>query len=460
MIQSDIEKKASGTIVSKPLPMGKNAFGDDMQRWEIQSTKANINVQVVLPTYFQVVTALGQGSYGCVIAARVQLSQDEKTTVAIKKFVFHRAPTRGIDIKRVLRELRFLRILQHENVIPVRTAFCSGQSKQKMDDIYLVTEAMDTDLHNVIRSCNQFNKAHVLFFFYQLLRGLKYVHSAGIIHRDMKPKNLLVNRSCDLRIGDFGMARLFGDEDWTGNNMMTEYVCTRWYRSPELLCSWSVYDYKVDIWACGCILVEMFTKTSLFQGYNTLDQISKIAKVMGTPTDAALEKIPNRKARHYLSKLPKVAAPSLEQALGMPFPDDVVEIVARMLDWDPEMRPNCTELLDFPYVAELHEVEDEPSRDHAPFDLFEYERRKVSVEYLLEELFHELQYHQPHAKVDDERIHDINSFELINAGRQPQNDDADLDEDEPEVTGDQDQIDDLGLTLGVDVSQMSLTPRM
>ena len=63
MIQSDIEKKASGTIVSKPLPMGKNAFGDDMQRWEIQSTKANINVQVVLPTYFQVVTALGQGWY-------------------------------------------------------------------------------------------------------------------------------------------------------------------------------------------------------------------------------------------------------------------------------------------------------------------------------------------------------------------------------------------------------------
>jgi serine/threonine protein kinase len=456
-MQSDIEQKTAGTRVSKPEPAGKNVFGDDLHKWELQSAKSNINVQVTLPTYFQVATALGQGSYGCVIAARVQLSQDEKATVAIKKFVFHRAPTRGIDIKRVLRELRFLRILQHENVIPVRTAFCSGPSKKTMEDIYLVTEAMDTDLHNVIRSCQHFNQPHILFFFYQLLRGLKYVHSAGIIHRDMKPKNLLVNRSCDLRIGDFGMARLYGDEDWTGNNMMTEYVCTRWYRSPELLCSWSVYDYKVDIWACGCILVEMFTKTSLFQGYNTLDQISKISKVLGTPNDRALAKIPNRKARHYLSKLPKLQRPALADALGVSFPADAEEIVLRMLEWDPDMRPDCTQLLEFAYVAELHEVEDEPTRDPAPFDLFEYERRKVSVDYLLEELFHELQQHQAHVQVIDERSIDITQFEPINARKGPADDDADLDEDEnPDDTGDPNHTDDLGMTLGVDVSKMSL----
>merc|ERR1719201_2115877 len=318
---------------------------------------------------------------------------------------------------------------------------------------------MDTDLHNVIRSCHHFNQPHILFFFYQLIRGLKYVHSAGIIHRDMKPKNLLVNRCCDLRIGDFGMARLYGDEDWSGNNMMTEYVCTRWYRSPELLCSWAVYDYKVDIWACGCILVEMFTKTSLFQGYNTLDQIAKISTVLGTPSEAALAKIPNRKARHYLAKMPKAVPPPLEESIGKAVGPDVTEIVMRMLDWDPEMRPDCTQLLEFPYVGELHEVDDEPTRDLAPFDLFEYERRNVSVDFLLEELFHELLQHQGRARQTDPRMYDINSFDLINPNRkaaQKVDDDADLDEEEPEATGDQNQVDDLGMTLGMDMSKMSL----
>jgi serine/threonine protein kinase len=461
-ITSDIDRKSKGTTVSTPVPSGTNVFGDDLNKWTLQSPKANINVEVELPTYFQVVTALGQGSYGCVIAARVQLSQQEKTMVAIKKFVFHRTPTRQIDIKRVLRELRFLRILQHENVIPVRMAFCSGSTQQKMQDIYLVTEAMDTDLHNVIRSCQHFAHPHILFFFYQLIRGLKYVHSAGIIHRDMKPKNLLVNRSCDLRIGDFGMARLYGDEDWSGNNMMTEYVCTRWYRSPELLCSWSVYDYKVDIWACGCILVEMFTKTSLFQGYNTLDQISKISALLGTPSETALAKIPNRKARHYLSKMPPTAARPLEESLGTPMSADVSDVVMKMLEWDPDLRPDCAQLLEFPYVAELHEVEDEPSRDHVPLDLFEYERRNVSVDFLLEELFHELFQHQGRETNAVQRQHDINSFELYNnpnkkTGEKPiADDDDDLDDENQNDPGDQDQVDDLGLTLGVDVANMTL----
>jgi serine/threonine protein kinase len=203
----------------------------------------------------------------------------------------------------------------------------------------------------------------------------------------------------------------------------------------------------------------MFTKMSMFQGYNTLDQIGKISKVLGTPTDTALAKIPNRKARHYLSKLPKVAAPPLKDSLGVAFPADAEEIILKMLEWDPDMRPDCTALLEFAYVAELHEVEDEPTRDRAPFDLFEYERRKVSVEFLLEELFHELLHHQAHANVTDKRQYDIKSFELINPDPKGQADDeADLDDEEMAAdAGDQDQVDDLGLTLGVDMKDLRLS---
>jgi serine/threonine protein kinase len=220
----------------------------------------------------------------------------------------------------------------------------------------------------------------------------------------------------------------------------------------------------VDIWACGCILAEMFTKTSLFQGYNTLDQISKISKVRGTPSETALAKIPNRKARHYLSKLPKQAAPPLAESLGTTLAPDAAEIILKMLEWDPDMRPTCTELLEFEYVAELHEVEDEPSRDTAPFDLFEYERRKVSVDFLLEELFHELLHHQTHSAMNMPRQYKVESFDPVNPnpkstkpGAAGEDDaDEDFDEDEGEA-GDPDRADDLGLHMGLDVSEMRLS---
>ena len=202
-------------------------------------------------------------------------------------------------------------------------------------------------MHSVIRSSKRFGHTHVLFFFYQLARGLKFVHSAGVIHRDLKPKNLLVNRHCDLRIGDFGMARL--TEDTTITPMMTEYVCTRWYRSPELLCSWNRYDQKVDIWACGCILVEMYTKEYLFPGKNTLDQLNLISDILGTPDHETLSKIPNRKAQYHLSRKPKIDPPPLKERLGFDITAEGEDIVRRMCEWDPDRRLDVVGILEHPF---------------------------------------------------------------------------------------------------------------
>lgn len=112
------------------------------------------------------------------------------------------------------------------------------------------------------------------YFLYQILRGLKYVHSAHVLHRDLKPSNLLLNANCDLKIGDFGLARTTSETDF-----MTEYVVTRWYRAPELLLNCSEYTAAIDIWSVGCILGEIMTRQPLFPGKDYVHQLRLITEV-------------------------------------------------------------------------------------------------------------------------------------------------------------------------------------
>lgn len=119
------------------------------------------------------------------------------------------------------------------------------------------------------------------YFLYQLLRGLKYVHSAKVLHRDLKPSNLLLNTNCDLKIGDFGLARTTSETDF-----MTEYVVTRWYRAPELLLNCSEYTAAIDVWSVGCILGEIATREPLFPGKDYVHQLRLITEVwfLGLPS--------------------------------------------------------------------------------------------------------------------------------------------------------------------------------
>lgn len=113
------------------------------------------------------------------------------------------------------------------------------------------------------------------YFLYQLLRGLRYVHSANVLHRDLKPSNLFLNGNCDLKIGDFGLARTTSETDF-----MTEYVVTRWYRAPELLLNCSEYTAAIDVWSVGCILAEIATREPLFPGKDYVHQLRLITEVL------------------------------------------------------------------------------------------------------------------------------------------------------------------------------------
>lgn len=115
------------------------------------------------------------------------------------------------------------------------------------------------------------------YFLYQILRGLKYIHSANVLHRDLKPTNLLLNANCDLKIADFGLARTLSETDF-----MTEYVVTRWYRAPELLLNCSAYTAAIDIWSLGCIFMELLNRAPLFPGRDYVHQLRLITEVLTT----------------------------------------------------------------------------------------------------------------------------------------------------------------------------------
>lgn len=143
------------------------------------------------------------------------------------------------------------------------------ENKTGYDDIYIVTDLMETDLHRVIYSKQPLTKEHIQYFMYQLLRGVLYMHSANVIHRDLKPSNILLNKHCDLKICDLGLGRGYD----TIEDFMTEYVVTRWYRAPEVILNASEYTNAIDIWSIGCIFAELLGRTALFPGENFLDQI-------------------------------------------------------------------------------------------------------------------------------------------------------------------------------------------
>jgi serine/threonine protein kinase len=262
---------------------------------------------------------------------------------------------------------------------------------------------------------------------------MKYVHSAQVIHRDLKPRNLLVNSSCDLKICDFGFARVrFADKEWVCP--MTEYVCTRWYRAPEVLCSWTDYSCAIDIWSIGCILAEMLIRKPLFPGHNTQHQLDLIIDLLGSPDAEELMKIPNEKCRKFIRSLPatpgKKFAEVFEGSSSL-----AMDFMSIALRWDPTARVSIDQAIQHEYLADLHCPEDEPVTDPLDPKHFEFERRKITAAALREEIFLEaLEYH-PSVKqkfLEEEartgRKHDITSFRLLVPGESLESD-SDEDDD-------------------------------
>ncbi|XP_023325249.1 mitogen-activated protein kinase 14 [Eurytemora carolleeae] len=288
-----------------------------------------------VPENYINLSPVGSGAYGQVCSAV------DSSSVAIKKIA--RPFQSAVHAKRTYRELRMLKHMIHENIIGLLDCFTPVTSIDQFCDVYMVTHLMGADLNNIIKT-QKLSDDHVQFLVYQIIRGMKYVHSAGIIHRDLKPSNIAVNEDCELKILDFGLARPTETE-------MTGYVATRWYRAPEIMLNWMHYNQTVDVWSVGCIMAEMLTGKTPFPGTDHIDQLTRIMMLVGKPDEKLLLKLGSEEARNYIRSLPKMEKKNFQDVFKGASPLEYLAQYADPTD-EPASQPYDQSFEDFELSVE------------------------------------------------------------------------------------------------------------
>uniref|UniRef100_H3G8Y3 Protein kinase domain-containing protein n=1 Tax=Phytophthora ramorum TaxID=164328 RepID=H3G8Y3_PHYRM len=275
---------------------------------------------------YEMLDRVGDGAFGEVSRAR---SVKTHEIVAVKK-IKALFPTWEECLQ--LRELKSLRVLRHENIVLLKEVI------RDKEELYFVFEYMQTSLFRVMRNFKTLGKAQIRSMMYQLFSGLAYMHKHGFFHRDIKPENLLCHNDT-LKIADLGQAR-----EIRSRPPFTDYVATRWYRAPELLLRSTTYNSPVDMWACGCIMVELLVCTPLFPGTSEADQFYRICKVLGTPTK---ETWPEGAAMssHMQMRFPKCSPVSWTRFLPPGTPSTAVQLVQDLLQFDPSRRLTAAQAL-------------------------------------------------------------------------------------------------------------------
>lgn len=303
---------------------------------------------------------LGTGATGLVLSA---VDQRTGQRVAIKKLVMRDAVT----VKHALREVKITRRLHHENVVRVHEVLAPygrplPRDPTQLSALYIVQECMETDLARLLEQ-GPLPTGHATLLFYQLLRGLKFIHSANVLHRDLKPANIFINTDqLLLKIGDFGLARIV-DPHYSHKGYLSEGLVTKWYCSPRLLLSPNNYTKAIDMWAAGCILTEMLTGRMLFAGAHELEQMQLILDTVPVlrqeDRQDLLQVMPS-----YVSHEWKVKKPFSEL---LPEVDhQAVDFLERILTFNPMDRLTAEEALSHPFLQQYSCPEDEPTSSH-PF---------------------------------------------------------------------------------------------
>ena len=345
---------------------------------------------------YDVVQKLGKGAYGIVWKAIDKKTQDK---CALKK-IFD-AFQNATDAQRTFREVVFLQQMDaHENIVQLQSVLKADNDR----DLYLVFEYMETDLHAVIRA-NILEDVHKQYVMYQSFKALMYMHSAELVHRDMKPSNLLLNSECLMKVADFGLARSLlqtgkaSAED--GNNgganpILTDYVATRWYRAPEILLGSTKYGKSVDMWSLGCIFGEMLGGKPIFQGSSTLNQLEKICDAIGRPTGDEISSMQSPFAQTMLENIHVSGKQPMRWADTYPkAPPDAIDLLQKLMQWDPAKRLSALEGMRHPYCKQFIESDPhckDPLRRVAPravttpFDDNDKKSTQVYRERLYEEI--------------------------------------------------------------------------
>ncbi|PHT41546.1 putative serine/threonine-protein kinase [Capsicum baccatum] len=277
---------------------------------------------------FQKLDKIGQGTYSCVYRAK---DLETGKIVAMKKVRFVNMDPESVRF--MAREILILRRLDHPNVMKLEGLVTSRVS----GNLYLVFEYMEHDLAGLAASPDvKFTEAQIKCYMQQLLRGLEHCHSRGVLHRDIKGSNLLIDNNGNLKIGDFGLATLYQNNQ---RQPLTSRVVTLWYRPPELLLGATDYGVAVDLWSTGCIVAELFAGKPIMPGRTEVEQLHKIFKLCGSPSEEYWKK----------SKLPHATIFKPQQPYKRclantfkDFPPSALVLLDSLLAFEPEYRGSAT----------------------------------------------------------------------------------------------------------------------
>lgn len=271
---------------------------------------------------------VGTGSFGVVFQAKCVETGE---TVAIKKVLQ--------DRRYKNRELQLMRSMDHPNVVRLKHCFYSTTSKDELF-LNLVMEYVPVTMYRVLKRHINANQRmpliYIKLYTYQIFRGLAYIHAVhGVCHRDVKPQNLLVDPvTHQVKLCDFGSAKVL-----VKGEANISYICSRYYRAPELIFGATEYTSSIDIWSAGCVIAELLLGQPLFPGENAVDQLVEIIKVLGTPTR---EEIRCMNPNYTDFRFPQIKAHPWHKVFHKRMPPEAIDLASRLLQYSPNFR--CTAL--------------------------------------------------------------------------------------------------------------------
>ncbi|KAG6891108.1 negative regulator of the PHO system [Termitomyces sp. Mi166 len=309
----------------------------------------------MIPLEFLLPKSLGEGTYATVYKGRSKTTNEVVALKEINLDAEEGTPSTAI------REVSLMKELKHVNIVRLHDVMHS-ESK-----LTLVFEYCEQDLKKYMDTMGDrgaLDPVTVRSFMYQLLKGTAFCHENQVLHRDLKPQNLLINKKGELKVGDFGLARAFG----VPVNTFSNEVVTLWYRAPDVLLGSRTYNTSIDLWSCGCIFAEMISGTPLFRGRDNQDQLLHIMRIIGTPTDAQFAKMakdsvprnPNQTVPAISQDEPPTSAPKGFQGRYATQPSDhrdneltsatvAIDLLDKLLKFDPTERITAAEALAHPY---------------------------------------------------------------------------------------------------------------
>ena len=293
------------------------------------------------PSSFQQLEKLGEGTYATVFKGR---NRQTGELVALKEI--HLDSEEGTP-STAIREISLMKELKHENIVSLHDVIHTENK------LMLVFEYMDKDLKKYMDSRSErgnLDPGTIKSFMYQLLKGIAFCHENRVLHRDLKPQNLLINTKGQLKLADFGLARAFG----IPVNTFSNEVVTLWYRAPDVLLGSRTYNTSIDIWSAGCIMAEMYTGRPLFPGTTNEDELQKIFRLMGTPSEHSwpgISKFPEYKPSTHVFATQdlRVIIPSIDQ--------QGLDLLQRLLQLRPELRISAKEALQHPWFYDVGQVQ-------------------------------------------------------------------------------------------------------